>query len=85
MSEWHLKKELTIGHIVTTIVVVASALLWVGKTESRITVLETLIVAEKDRRSEVEDRMISALRNMQRETNTRMDRLEQKIDRITAK
>lgn len=38
---WHLKKEVSIGHLLTTGVITVTAVLYLGKIETRIALLES--------------------------------------------
>jgi len=40
-QSWHLEKSISIGHIITTLTVSMSVLVWASNTETRITVLES--------------------------------------------
>lgn len=40
-SGWHLKKEVSIGHLLTTLVITVTAILYLGKIETRIALLES--------------------------------------------
>lgn len=68
---WHLKKEIQLGHIVTTMTVLFSVVWYAGKLEQRIALTEQQIsqiqTAQKDRELSL---------------SQRFDRLESKIDRV---
>lgn len=63
---WHLKKEINISHIVTTLVAIASFFVWIQSIETRIAVLEHSDITFKENVHEIKSSLI---------------RIEQKIDR----
>jgi hypothetical protein len=70
-SGWHLKREVQIGHVITTITVLFSVVWYAGKLEQRIALTEEKI-----------QQVVASQK--ERETNLaqRFDRLESKIDRL---
>lgn len=77
-SGWHLKKEIQLGHIVTTVVVAASAVVYINKIEQRIAVLESQ-TTEQQRRDERQDKVTADALHLMR---TQLDRIDGKLDRI---
>ena len=79
---WHLKRELQLGHIITTCTVLFSVIWYAGKLEQRIALVEqsqmqvTLAQKERDDR---QDKLASDALAMLRQ---QLDRLEQKLDRV---
>ena len=79
---WHLKREVQLGHIITTCTVLFSVIWYAGKLEQRIALVEqsqmqvTLAQKERDDR---QDRLASDALAMLRQ---QLDRLEQKLDRV---
>lgn len=64
-EHWHLKREVSISHLLTTLALVVSALWWASGVEKRIAVLETTSVhnaktlqRQLDRINEKLDRLI---------------------------
>lgn len=39
-NEWHIDKKITVGHLVTTLVVGVSAILYITTVEKRVSILE---------------------------------------------
>jgi hypothetical protein len=75
---WHLKKELQLGHLITTAVVAVSALGFVNSMEKRITLVErelSILHATDDALSRAQGTSAAAIL-------VRMDRLDDKLDRI---
>jgi len=66
-ERWHLKKEIQLGHLITTFVVAISAVLYINKIEQRLTVVETQVLAQRES---------SALLRQQ------LERMDAKLDRL---
>ncbi len=79
---WHLKREVQLGHIITTCTVLFSVIWYAGKLEQRIALVEqsqmqvTLAQKERDDR---QDKLASDALAMLRQ---QLNRLEQKLDRV---
>ena len=79
---WHLKREVQLGHIITTCTVLFSVIWYANKLEQRIALVEqsqmqvTLAQKERDDR---QDKLASDALAMLRQ---QLDRLEQKLDRV---
>ena len=47
-ERWHLKKEIQLTHVISTIVVIGAVLAYVSKIEQRLTFVETQLLAQRD-------------------------------------
>ena len=47
-ERWHLKKEIQLGHLITTFAVAISAVLYINKIEQRLSVVETQVLAQRE-------------------------------------
>ena len=47
-ERWHLKKEIQLTHVISTIVVIGAVLAYVSKIEQRLTIVETQLMAQHD-------------------------------------
>lgn len=47
-DSWHFKKEIQLGHLLTTVTVAISAVIYITKVEQRVAVIETQMVAQRD-------------------------------------
>ena len=47
-ERWHLKKEIQITHVVSTLLLVGSVFVYVSKVEQRLTVVETQLIAQRE-------------------------------------
>ena len=47
-ERWHLKKEIQLGHLITTFVVAISAVLYINKIEQRLSVVETQVLSQRE-------------------------------------
>lgn len=77
-ERWHLKKEIQLGHLITTATVAVSAILYIAKVEQRVAVIETQIVAQHERDKVLEERNSEAMRV----TREQLNRIDSKIDRL---
>lgn len=75
---WHLKREIQLGHIFTTLTVAFSVAWYVSKLEQRIVIVEQQMTAQHDR-DERQDRISSEALGLIRQ---QLDRLDSKIDRV---
>lgn len=51
MSEperWHLKKEIQVTHVVSTLLLVGAVFAYVNKIDQRLTIVETQLIAQRD-------------------------------------
>jgi hypothetical protein len=51
MSEperWHLKKEIQITHVISTLLLVGAVFAYVNKIDQRLTIVETQLIAQRD-------------------------------------
>ena len=48
VERWHLKKEIQLTHVISTIVVIGAVLAYVSKIEQRLTIVETQLMAQRD-------------------------------------
>jgi len=67
VERWHLKKEIQLGHLITTFAVAISAVLYINKIEQRLSVVETQMLAQRES---------SALLRAQ------LERMDAKLDRL---
>jgi len=75
---WHLKREIQLGHLITTITVALSALGYIGSIEKRVALLETAIVAQHER-DERQDKLTSEAVGLLR---GQLQRMDDKLDRL---
>ena len=70
MSEperWHLKKEIQITHVVSTLLLVGAVFAYVNKIDQRLTMVETQVIAQREAAS------------VQR---VQLERMDAKLDRL---
>ena len=84
-GRWHLKKEIQLGHVFTTVTVAFSCFVYVNKIENRLAIVErqteVAVTAQRDR-DERQDKSTADLVAMLR---TQLERMESKLDRIVEK
>jgi hypothetical protein len=47
-ERWHLKKEIQLTHVISTILLIAAIFSYVSKIEQRLTIVETQLMAQRD-------------------------------------
>ncbi len=70
MSEperWHLKKEIQVTHVVSTLLLVGAVFAYVSKIDQRLTIVETQLMAQRD---------ASVIQRAQ------LERMDAKLDRL---
>ncbi len=72
MGGWHLRKEVTVGQIVTIIALLISGLWWVAKIDARIDKLSDHTASEDRRIEQKNDLIVKAM-------NGRFDRYQQTV------
>ncbi|MQA67469.1 MAG: hypothetical protein GEU76_16460 [Alphaproteobacteria bacterium] len=80
-NRWHLDRRVSVGHIVTTVVVATSAIVWMLRLESRVLLNEQAIVAQADRIGWVE----RAVKEDQAEIRAALDRIWNGLQRVEDK
>lgn len=81
MEGWHVDKRVSVGHIVTTLVVAVSLVVWMGRVESRTELNATAIQALADR-VERDDRRQELLVTEIKNSLIRIEaKLDQKVDK----
>lgn len=80
-ERWHLDRRVSVGHIVTTVVVATSAIVWMLRLESRVLLNEQAIVAQADRIGWVE----RAVKEDQAEIRASLDRIWNGLQRVEDK
>ena len=47
-ERWHLKKEIQVTHVVSTLLLVGAVFAYVSKIDQRLTVVETQLIAQRE-------------------------------------
>lgn len=66
-NRWHMKKEIQLGHLITTFTVAISCVVYINKIEQRVAVMESQIIAQRD--------SATLLRSQLDKINDKLDRL----------
>jgi uncharacterized coiled-coil protein SlyX len=77
-DHWHLKREVNIGHILATATLAVGLISYSAAIDRRITRLESTIAAQRD----TDTRQDRALENGVRGVSERLDRIDNKLDRL---
>lgn len=75
---WHIKKEIQLGHLVSTIVIAISVVLYVSKLEQRIALIEAQVATQRDR----DDRQDKSTGDALSLLRAQLERMETKLDRV---
>ena len=75
---WHLKKEIQLGHLITTFTVAVSAVVYVGKLEQRIALIEQSVRDQRERDDRQDRQAAEALALLRQQ----LDRMDAKLDRL---
>jgi len=75
---WHIKREIQLGHILTTLTVAVSALYYVSKLEQRIALVEQQMTMQHER----DDRQDKAAGDALGALAQQLARIDAKLDRI---
>ena len=51
-NKWHMKKEIQLGHLITTFTVAISCVVYINKIEQRVAVMESQILAQPARQDQ---------------------------------
>ena len=66
-ERWHLKKEIQVTHIVSTLMLMGAVFAYVGKIDQRLTIVETQLMAQRE---------ASVIQRAQ------LERMDAKLDRL---
>lgn len=77
-THWHLKKEIQLGHVISTFIFAMTGLFYVTKMDQRIAIIETQMVSQKDRAAQQDKTYAEALAQI----HNQMDRMDSKLDRL---
>ena len=47
-ERWHLKKEIQVTHVISTLLLVGAVFAYVNKIDQRLTIVETQLIAQRD-------------------------------------
>jgi len=67
VERWHLKKEIQVTHVVSTLLLVGAVFAYVSKVDQRLTIVETQLIAQRE---------ASAVQRVQ------LERMDAKLDRL---
>lgn len=75
---WHLKKEIQLGHLITTLTVAVSVVVYITKVEQRVALLEANMVQQHDR----DERQDKASADSIALLRAQLDKIDSKLDRL---
>lgn len=75
---WHLKKEIQLTHVISTVTIALSAVWYIGKLEQRIAIIENQVAAQREKDAQQDHSVREAfglLRNDVAQLAAKVDRL----------
>ena len=77
-SGWHFNREIQITHLISTVMIALSAVVYTQKLEQRIAIMESQNATQRDR----DDRQDTSNKELMNHLRNHLDRMEIKIDRL---
>ena len=77
-THWTIKREVQLGHVISTILLAASVFGYVTSMEKRIAIMEDKMINQKERDDKQDARFGEALGHM----NAQIDKIDSKLDRL---
>lgn len=77
-THWTIKREVQLGHVISTLVLAISAFGYITSMEKRIALMEDKVVAQKERDDKQDQRYSESIGHM----NQQIDKIDSKLDRI---
>jgi len=77
-THWTIKREVQLGHVISTIVLAASAFGYITSMEKRIALMEDKMVTQKERDDKQDQRYSETIGHM----NQQIDKIDSKLDRL---
>ncbi len=76
--QWEFKREVSVGNMLTLVALAAPLIIWAINIDKRLTLLESLHLAQQ----KVDDRQEQLMLEIKREIRTELTTLNAKVDRI---
>ena len=67
VERWHMKKEIQLGHLITTFTVAIASVMYISKIEQRVAIMETQMISQRE--------SSQLLRGQLEKINDKLDRL----------
>ena len=77
-THWTIKREVQLGHVISTLVLAISAFGYITSMEKRIALMEDKVVAQKERDDKQDQRYSESIGHM----NQQIDKIDSKLDRL---
>lgn len=77
-ERWHIKREFQLSHLITTVVMAVSVILYLGKMEQRIALIEQSVTQQRER----DERQDKAIAEGLQAIDRRLGKLDDKLDRV---
>lgn len=78
---WHVKKEIQIGHIITTVTIAASVVVYINRIEQRIAITEAALAHQRERDMRQDADLVDRAAAIARQ----LERIDGKLDRLVEK
>lgn len=79
---WHLKRELQLGHIISTLALAASAAVYIVKMDQRLAVIETSVAASMTAQAQRDARQDEAATRADTLIRDQLKSIDGKLDRL---
>lgn len=79
---WHIKREIQLGHLISTLVIAVSAFSYVSKLEQRIALMEAQQASMANSQRERDTRQDQAVTEAITLMRANLDRMDSKLDRL---
>lgn len=77
-THWTIKREVQLGHVISTLILAISAFGYITSMEKRIALMEDKMVAQKERDDKQDLRYSETIGHM----NNQIDKIDAKLDRL---
>lgn len=77
-ERWHIKREFQLAHLITTLVMAASVIMYIDKMEQRIALVEQTVQQQRERDERQDKAIAEGLQAIER----RLGKLDDKLDRV---
>lgn len=74
---WHIRKEIQLGHLLTTLTIVVSVILYISVLERRISLIELTVLNQKETDTRQDRQMENQVQMIQRS----LEKLDTKLDK----
>lgn len=82
---WHLKREIQLGHLISTLAIAASAVAYINKMDQRLAIIETSVAEAKQHQASRDAQQDNAAAQSDALIRAQLVRIDEKLDRLIEK